>query len=235
MSSKPSPLIVLKDLHKRYDAGGIPFTALKAVDLQVMAGEFVAVVGKSGSGKSTLLNLVTGIDRASAGQVWVAGCALHEMRESALAVWRGRHIGIVFQFFQLMPTLTVAENVMLPMDFCATYPPAARRPRALALLAQLGIADQADKLPCALSGGQQQRAALARALANDPPLLVADEPTGNLDSDTTTAIMDLFASLAAAGKTVLMVTHEREFTRWFTRTLTLVDGAICRAGEVQHA
>jgi putative ABC transport system ATP-binding protein len=220
------PLMVLKDLVKRYEGASGPFTALNQVSLEVQAGEFVAVVGKSGSGKSTLLNLVTGIDGASSGEVWVDGVAVHRMNESQLAAWRGKHVGVVFQFFQLLPTLTVAENVMLPMDFCDTWPKHERRPRALALLKRLGIAEQADKLPASLSGGQQQRAAIARALANDPAIIVADEPTGNLDSDTTRDIMALFASLAKDGKTVLMVTHERDFAPYFTRTITLVDGAI---------
>jgi putative ABC transport system ATP-binding protein len=232
-----TPLLVLTDLVKRYDTSSGSFSALKGINLDIRQGEFVAVVGKSGSGKSTLLNLVAGIDSATSGQVWVDGNAVHSMNESQLATWRGKNMGVVFQFFQLLPTLTVAENVMLPMDFCNTWPVRERRVRALALLGRLGIADQADKLPSALSGGQQQRAAIARALANDPPILVADEPTGNLDSDTSAAIMQLFASLVADGKTVLMVTHERAFSPYFTRTITLVDGAIegAPAVRVQHA
>ncbi len=232
------PLIVLKDLVKRYDSAAGPFTALRQVSLEVQAGQFVAVVGKSGSGKSTLLNLVTGIDGATSGEVWVDGAAVHRMDESKLASWRGRHVGVVFQFFQLLPTLTVAENVMLPMDFCDSWPRPERRPRALALLERLDILEQADKLPSMLSGGQQQRAAIARALANDPAIVVADEPTGNLDSDTTRDIMALFANLARDGKTVLMVTHERDFAPYFTRTITLADGAIVAHGSdamVQHA
>lgn len=232
------PLMVIKNLVKRYDTPSGPFTALKGIDLDVRAGEFVAIVGKSGSGKSTLLNLVTGIDGISSGEVWVEGWAVHQMPESALARWRGTRVGVVFQFFQLLPTLTIAENVMLPMDFCNTLPAAKRRPRALAVLARLGIEEQADKLPSALSGGQQQRAAIARALANDPAILVADEPTGNLDSETTDQIMRLFAGLAAEGKTVLMVTHEREFAPYFTRTVMLADGAVTAYGAApqgQHA
>ncbi|PWF55233.1 ABC transporter ATP-binding protein [Massilia glaciei] len=228
-STEP-PLLIARDLVKRYVGGAGGICALDRVSLELRAGEFVAVVGKSGSGKSTLLNLVTGIDRATSGQILAGGVAVHELGQAALARWRGRQVGIVFQFFQLLPTLTVAENVMLPMDFCDTYPARARRARALGLLAQLGIAEQADKLPAALSGGQQQRAAIARALANDPPILVADEPTGNLDSETTAQIMRLFAGLAAAGKAVLMVTHERGFCPWFTRTITLADGAVCAGG-----
>ena len=230
------PLMVLKDLVKRYDTPSGSFSALKGINLDVRQGEFVAVVGKSGSGKSTLLNLVAGIDSATSGEVWIGGAAVHRMNESELATWRGKHMGVVFQFFQLLPTLTAVENVMLPMDFCHTWPARERRRRALALLERLGIADQADKLPSALSGGQQQRAAIARALANNPAILVADEPTGNLDSETSSAIMQLFATLAADGKTVLMVTHERAFSPYFTRTITLADGAIdTAAARVQHA
>ncbi len=220
------PMMVLKDLVKRYDSAAGPFTALKQVSLEVQAGEFVAVVGKSGSGKSTLLNLITGIDSVTSGEVWIDGAAVHRMDESTLASWRGRHVGVVFQFFQLLPTLTVAENVMLPMDFCDSWPRHERRPRALALLQRLDILEQADKLPSMLSGGQQQRAAIARALANDPAIVVADEPTGNLDSDTTRDIMALFASLA------------KDFAPYFTRTVTLADGAVVARGMaamVQHA
>src|SRR5471032_1773610 len=226
-SAAARPLMVLRDLSKRYDSSAGSLMALDGINLEVQAGEFVAVVGKSGSGKSTLLNLAAGLDQPSSGEVWIDGAAIHRMGQSELARWRGRHLGIVFQFFQLLPTLTVAENVMLPMDFCATYPARQRRARALALLAQLDIAAQADKLPSALSGGQQQRAAIARALANDAPVLVADEPTGNLDSDTTRQIMQLFAGLVEQGKTVLMVTHERDFSDYFTRVVTLADGRIC--------
>ena len=232
------PLMVLKDLVKRYDTSSGSFSVLKGINLEVQQGEFVAVVGKSGSGKSTLLNLVAGIDCATSGEVWVGARAVHRMNESQLATWRGKNMGVVFQFFQLLPTLTVAENVMLAMDFCDTWPARERRPSTLAVLERLGILDQADKLPSALSGGQQQRAAIARALANDPPILVADEPTGNLDTETTIGIMQLFAALVAEGKTVLMVTHERDFSSYFTRTITLVDGAVEAASAgawVQHA
>jgi putative ABC transport system ATP-binding protein len=235
LSTAP-PLMLLKALGKCYDTPAGPFAALKGIDLQVERGEFVAIVGKSGSGKSTLLNLLTGIDSISSGEVWIDGRAVHGMAESALARWRGECVGVVFQFFQLLPTLSIAENVILPMDFCNRWPRAERRPRALALLARLDIAGQADKLPSALSGGQQQRAAIARALANDPAIVVADEPTGNLDSETAHQIMQLFAGLAAEGKTVLMVTHEREFSPYFTRTITLEDGALKpAAAQVRHA
>lgn len=222
-------LIQLRGLAKRYPVGSGSFTALADVDLDVASGEFLSIVGRSGSGKSTLINLLTGIDRPSAGEIWVAGTAVHTLDEEALAVWRGATVGVVFQFFQLLPTLTVIENVALPMDFCNSVRPAGRRERALDLLARVGVADQADKLPSDLSGGQQQRAAIARALANDPTLLVADEPTGNLDSATTDAVMGLFADLAHDGKTVVMVTHERGLDAYFTRRVELADGRVVRA------
>jgi putative ABC transport system ATP-binding protein len=172
--------------------------------------------------------MITGIDEPSSGEVFVASAPVHALSQEQLAAWRGRNVGIVFQFFQLLPTLTVAENTALPMDFCKTYPARERRERALGLLEKVGIAEQADKLPSALSGGQQQRAAIARALANDPPLIVADEPTGNLDSQTSDEVMRLFAGLAAEGKTVVMVTHERDLGRYFARSILLVDGVIER-------
>jgi putative ABC transport system ATP-binding protein len=184
----------------------------------------VAIVGRSGSGKSTLLNMVGGIDRPTSGSVRVLETTLGDLSQSRLAAWRGRTVGVVFQFFQLLPTLTAAENVMLPMDFSGSFPARERRKRALELLSRVGTADQADKLPAALSGGQQQRIAIARALANDPPLIIADEPTGNLDSATGEEIFRLFGELAAAGRTVLVVTHERDVAA--TRTVTLADGRI---------
>ncbi len=223
---RESQLIELRNVVKAYDVAGGKFIALKGIDMQVGAGEFVAVVGKSGSGKSTLINMITGIDNPTSGEVLVASTPVHGLDQEQLAVWRGKNVGIVFQFFQLLPTLTVAENIVLPMDFCNTFPPRERMERAISLLEKVGIAEQADKLPSDLSGGQQQRAAIARALANDPQILVADEPTGNLDSHTSDAVMQLFADLAAEGKTVVMVTHERDLSRYFTRSITLADGEI---------
>ena len=220
------PLISLTGIAKAYASGAGPVVALHDVSLDVHEGEFVAVIGKSGSGKTTLIHLLTGIDSPSAGTIRVASTDVHTMDQERLAHWRGRSVGIVFQFFQLLPSLTMAENVMLPMDFCNTYPARERRPRALDLLARVGIADQADKLPTALSGGQQQRGAIARALANDPPLIVADEPTGNLDSHTAEQVMEFFARLVSGGKTVIMATHERDLSRYFARAITLVDGTI---------
>jgi putative ABC transport system ATP-binding protein len=232
---RESRLIELNGVTKAYTVGAGQFLALKGIDMRVDAGEFVAVVGKSGSGKSTLINMITGIDTPTSGEVLVASTPVHELNQEQLAVWRGKNVGIVFQFFQLLPTLTVAENIVLPMDFCNIHPARERRQRALSLLEKVGIAEQADKLPADLSGGQQQRAAIARALANDPPLLVADEPTGNLDSQTSDAVMQLFAGLAAEGKTVVMVTHERDLSRYFTRSILLADGLIVNGQAVSHA
>ena len=225
-----APVIQLRRVTKAYQTGTKAFTALDDINLNICRGEFTAVVGRSGSGKSTLINMITGIDVPSSGEVIVGETPIHQLDQERLAIWRGKNVGIVFQFFQLLPTLTVAENVMLPMDFCNTFPPRQRRERALSLLERVGIVDQADKLPADLSGGQQQRAAIARALANDPKLVVADEPTGNLDSQTTDAVMQLFAGLAAEGKTVVMVTHERDLAHFFTRFITLTDGRITANG-----
>ncbi len=225
-------LIELSHVTKSFPVATGMFQALKDVNLGVSKNEMIAITGKSGSGKSTLLNILTGIDKPSSGSVTINGVRIDKLSESELASWRGKNIGVVFQFFQLLPTLTIAENVMLPMDFCNTYPKKERRERALALLEQVGIKEQADKFPSSLSGGQQQRAAIARALANDPQIIVADEPTGNLDSQTALSIMKLFASLAVSGKTVIVVTHEREFTGWFHNSIAISDGKIVTEKEV---
>jgi len=222
----PTAFIELRRVVKTYQSAAGPFTALHATNLQVNAGEFVAIIGKSGSGKSTLINLLTGIDRPSSGEVFVAQTAIHALNENQMAAWRGRTVGVIFQFFQLLPTLTILENVMLPMDFCATYHRQERRERAFALLESVDMADHAQKLPAATSGGQQQRAAIARALANDPPLLVADEPTDNLDSRTAEAVFQLFEDLVANGKTILMVTHDQDLSQRVGRTLLVADGML---------
>lgn len=220
------PPIVLRNVGKTYDAAGAACHALRAVNLAIAPGEFLAVVGESGSGKSTLLNLIAGIDRPTTGEILVGATAVHSLTEGALSAWRGRTVGVVFQFFQLLPTLTAVENVMLPMDFCGTWPARERAARARGLLERAGVADQADKLPDTLSGGQRQRVAIARALANDPPIVVADEPTGNLDSRTGGAMLDLFAGLSDRGKTVVMVTHAQAAADHASRKVTIQDGEI---------
>ena len=221
-------LIDLRDVFKNYETGAGEVPVLKDVDLKVREGEFVGVVGPSGSGKSTLLNMITGIDRPSDGQVFVAGEAVHKMSENQLARWRGKNVGVIFQFFQLLPTLTILENVMLPMDFCNVYKRRERKQKAMELLQMVGIADQAHKLPSALSGGQQQRAAIARALANDPPVVVGDEPTGNLDTHTADEVFKLFERLVKQGKTLMVVTHDTELSERMGRVIHLLDGRIDR-------
>jgi len=218
--------VTLNKVTKTYPGAGGGFTALRSIDVAFASSEFVAIVGKSGSGKSTLLNMLTGIDHPSSGTVTINGSDVHTLGESALARWRGKNIGIVFQFFQLIPTLTIEENLLLAMDFVKAIPKDERRCRAQLLLEQVGIAEHSYKLPASLSGGEQQRAAIARALANDPPVIVADEPTGNLDSQTAETIMGLLERLADAGKTVIVVTHDKTASARFGRVVTLKDGAV---------
>lgn len=219
-------VIRLKDIHKTYVTPAGRFEALKGINLQIDKGELVMIVGKSGSGKSTLLNMLTGIDRPSSGDIFVDSAVISLMNEGTMSHWRANNVGIVFQFFQLIPTLTTVENVMLAMDFSRTIPVDQRRKRSMELLDRVGIAPQADKLPAFLSGGEQQRTALARSLANDPPILVADEPTGNLDSETAGEIFDLLESQASAGKTVIIVTHDRDLSLRSDRVIRLADGKI---------
>ena len=219
-------LIELRGVKKAYQTEAGPFLALKGIDLTINKGEFVGVVGKSGSGKSTMINMITGIDRPTSGEIWINDTAIHNFTEGQMAKWRGVNMGVVFQFFQLLPTLTVVENVMLPMDFCNVYRPSERRDKAMELLKLMDIEQQADKLPTMISGGQQQRAAIARALANDPPIVVADEPTGNLDSKTASQVFDLFEQLVDAGKTFLMVTHDNELASQLNRVITITDGEL---------
>lgn len=221
-----SPIVRAKDVFKRFTVGESEVTILKGVSFDIKPGEFVAIVGPSGTGKSTLLNMITGIDHPTTGEVIVTGQSVHTMTVNELAVWRGEHLGIIFQFFQLLPALSLVKNVMLPMDLVKKVPRRERQARAMMLLEMVGLADQADKLPSQVSGGQQQRAAIARALANDPPLLVADEPTGNLDSTTAEEVFRLFLDLVARGKTVVMVTHSRSLAARGSRVIEIRDGLI---------
>lgn len=221
------PLISLSRVSKVYKTEAGEFLALKDINLQIDHSEFVAVIGKSGSGKSTLINMITGIDHPTDGQIHVADTLINGLSEGKMAAWRGRNLGIVFQFFQLLPTLTVIENVMLPMDFGRLYTPKERMQRAVKLLEMVEIpSTQKDKLPSQLSGGQQQRVAIARALANDPKIIAADEPTGNLDSKTAELIFELFGHLVDEGKTILMVTHDRDLAKRVQRTIVISDGEI---------
>ncbi|MCP4543182.1 MAG: ABC transporter ATP-binding protein [Chloroflexi bacterium] len=227
-------LIDLQDVVKTYQTGAGGVTVLKDITLQVHPGELVGVVGPSGSGKSTLLNMITGIDRPTSGEVFVGDEAVHGLSENELARWRGRNVGVIFQFFQLLPTLTILENVMLPMDFCKVYKRRERKDRAMRLLEQVSIDDQAHKLPSTLSGGQQQRAAIARAMANDPPIVVADEPTGNLDTATADEMFKLFEGLVAQDKTMMIVTHDRSLSSRMGRVIHLLDGNLDRDESNGH-
>jgi ABC-type lipoprotein export system ATPase subunit len=220
------PLIELSGVTKVYKTPAGDFLALKDIDLSFNQGEFTSIIGKSGSGKSTFINMITGIDHPTKGSVCVEGKEIHRMKEGHLASWRGRSLGIIFQFFQLLPTLSILENTMLPMDFCDVYAPSEREKKALSLLKLVGLEDVAHKQPAALSGGQQQIAALARALANDPPILIADEPTGNLDSKTAEHILAIFEELASQGKTILIVTHDPALTQKTNRQILISDGEI---------
>jgi putative ABC transport system ATP-binding protein len=224
--SADHPIISLSHVTRSYPGGAGPVTVLNDVTLSVQRGEFVGVMGPSGSGKSTLLNMITGIDRPTSGEIYVVDQAVHRLGQDRLAIWRGRNVGVIFQFFQLLPTLTVVENVILPMDFGSVFRPRERKARAMQLLEQVGIVAQAHKLPGTLSGGEQQRAAIARALATDPPLILADEPTGNLDSHTAEAMFDLFQELVALGKTLFIVTHDAGLSAHARRVIRLRDGRI---------
>ncbi len=226
-SELPNALMVdLRAVDKYYKSAAGDYHALKGIDLQITPGEFVSIIGKSGSGKSTLLNMISGIDRPTTGEVWVNGTPVHNLSENEMAIWRGSSLGIMFQFFQLLPSLSLLQNVILPMDLAGKYRPRERRDRARQLLDTVGLADHMNKLPSMISGGQQQRAALARALANDPPLIVADEPTGNLDSKTAETIFGLFKEMVAGGKTVIIVTHDSSLAKRANRTALIADGEI---------
>ena len=229
----PSTVVLLENVEKVYKTKAGPFKALDGVSLQVEAGEFMAIVGPSGSGKSTLINMITGIDRPTTGNVVITGEQLNRMNENQVAKWRGRNVGVVFQFFQLLPTLTVLENVMMPMNYCGTYK-GQRRQRAMELLELVDIPEIAEKYPSQISGGQQQRAAIARALSNDPRLIVGDEPTGNLDSVSAGLIFALFEELVENGKTIIMVTHDRELAGKIPRVEEVRNGQLVSAEAIDR-
>ncbi len=230
--NKNKPLIYINDLYKTYINPAGEFPVLKGINAEIEAGEFVSIVGKSGSGKSTLINMITGIDRPTSGEINVNQVAVHQLKEKEMAAWRGKNIGIVFQFFQLLSTLSLVENIMLPMDFCDMYKRKERKQRAMYLLELVEMQDHANKLPTAISGGQQQRVAIARALANDPPILITDEPTGNLDSKTAEAVFSLFEKLVDEGKTIVMVTHDQSMAKRVSRTIRITDGEILPASNL---
>jgi putative ABC transport system ATP-binding protein len=223
----PDPFFIqTHNLVKTYATPAGPLSVLGGIDLEVERGEFVAMVGPSGGGKTTFLNMLTGVDKPTSGMVLVDGVDMGNTSERKLTRWRGRNVGIVFQFFQLLPTLTVVENVMMPMDFCNVHHPDERRDKAMALLERFDVADQADKTPDLLSGGQQQRVAIARALANDPPLIIGDEPTGNLDRMSAAVVFETFYEMQEAGHTIIVVTHDRQVVRDVPNVLTLQDGLL---------
>ena len=221
-----NPLIELRQVQKNYPSAAGEFTALRNITFDVRAGEFLGIIGKSGAGKSTLLNMISGVDSLTSGEVFVNSIPVHRLNESQLALWRGRNLGIIYQTFQLLPMLTLLENILLPMDFCGLYTRRSSKELAISLLKQMEIEEHAAKLPSMISGGQQQRVAIARALANDPPILLADEPTGSLDSVTAETIFKVFESLIFAGKTILMVTHDSSLSNRFSRVIHIKDGEI---------
>jgi putative ABC transport system ATP-binding protein len=227
--SSVEPLVEMRDIVKTFHSQAGEFTALKGISVNFYPGEFVSIVGRSGSGKSTLANMITGIDHPTSGSVRVGTTYIHQLAESQMAVWRGQNLGIVFQFFQLMPILTLLENVKLPMDLCRKFSARERENRAMDLLSLVGLQDFADQLPDEVSGGQQQSAAVARALANDPPILIADEPTGNLDSLTAESVFDIFTNLVAQGKTIIMVTHDQALAERTGRVIRIADGVLLDA------
>ena len=226
IDSDNNPLIDLRSVWKSFQTPAGRFDALKGISLSIDPGEFVSIIGKSGSGKTTLINLIAGIDDLTSGEILVGGTPVHNLNEGQMALWRGRTLGIVFQFFQLLPSLTVMENVVLPMGLSNLYTRTERYERAAYLLDLVDLSEQANSLPNKLSGGQQQRAAIARAMANDPPIIATDEPTGNLDTQSANAVLNLFENLVAENKTILMVTHDRDLAKRAGRTIALADGEI---------
>ncbi len=220
------PFIRMCGIKKTYHTPAGDTPALRGIDLDIQRGEFIGIMGKSGSGKTTLVNMLTGIDHLTAGEIWVGGVPVHKLDENQLALWRGQNVGVIYQFFQLLPSLSLLDNIMLPMDFCGNFRPIKSRAQALELLREVELEEHAFKLPASISGGQQQRVAIARALANDPPLLVADEPTGRLDSVTAETIFQIFAGLISRGKTILMVTHDESLAQRVSRRLYITDGLL---------
>jgi putative ABC transport system ATP-binding protein len=225
------PLVVIKDLFKVYSTAAGDFTALNEINMQVKRGELVGIIGKSGAGKSTLVNMITGVDHVTSGEIWVDGVPVHALNEDEMALWRGKNVGVIYQSFELMPTLTILDNVMLPMDFCGLYVNGESQERAMELLRMVEMDDQYHKIPSTISGGQKQRAAIARALANDPSLIVADEPTGNLDTATSEIVFEMFEKLVQQGKTIIMVTHDSSLAKRFDRVLRITDGEISILAE----
>lgn len=233
LNDSEAPLIRLCGVVKKYETAVGELTALKGINAEIYPGEFVGIMGKSGAGKTTLVNMLSGLDRLTAGEIWVGDVPVHTLSEDRAATWRGRNLGVVYQSFQLMPTLSVLKNITLAMDFNGLYRGKQSDQLALELLSQVELAEHAHKPPSAVSGGQQQRAAIARALANDPPIIVADEPTGRLDTVTAETIFRIFEKLVARGKTILMVTHDRGFTKRFSRVIWMADGEIAPEPKLQ--
>ena len=227
--------INLLGVQKTYATPAGKIDALKEIDLQIAPGEFVGVIGKSGAGKSTLINVITGVTKLTQGEIWVGDTAVHRLNENQMALWRGRNVGVIYQSFELLPQISILENVILPMDFCGAYQPARARQRAMQLLEQVEIAEHAHKLPSMISGGQQQRVVIARSMINDPPIIVADEPTGSLDSKTGETVMQIFEGLIEQGKTILMVTHDRIYLPRFSRVYQIQDGRLSRMKEGANA
>jgi putative ABC transport system ATP-binding protein len=224
-------LVEVKDLYKVYSTAAGDFTALNGINVEIKRGEFLGIIGKSGAGKSTLVNMITGVDHLTSGEIRVDGMPVHALNEDEMALWRGKNVGVIYQSFELMPTLSILDNVMLPMDFCGLYVNGESQERAMELLRMVEMEDQHHKVPSTISGGQKQRAAIARALANDPALIVADEPTGNLDTATSEIVFEMFEKLVQQGKTIIMVTHDRSLTKRFDRVLRITDGEIFTALE----
>jgi len=235
LHGQAKPLIRIRKAVKVYQTGATELVALKGIDLDIYPGEFLAIVGKSGAGKTTLINMLTGIDHLTSGEVWVGETPVHQLNENELALWRGRNLGIVYQSFHLMNSLSLLNNVMLPMDFCGTFQSRTSPAIALELLREVELEDHAYKLPNAISGGQQQRVAIARALANDPPIIVADEPTGRLDSTTADTVFDIFEGLIRKGKTIVMVTHDSSLVQRVSRSIRIVDGEVLEEASLQPA